>query len=307
MLLKSSPLTSWGGGGGEGGSPEAAGGKSFHVDNDYRWGDLWGGVRAQINTSTVAGDRGPIRPLPPSPPGPGRVAVARAGASLQPRGGHQDCTLPIPPGHVPKGSLEEKVETPPHRPTANRPRLRSLTPVGGGGKGLSGAGEGATRAKPSTSGSALGNTYSNTCILVKQIVPGCFRGDGPAPCRISSSFLLSGAGVRHTLEARGSWRSLVGSVPVPHGSEPSVARLNSGRAGRAPPPAGSAPAEGLREGILEPREEREKWRAPAPVFPINPAAAPLSGAPAAPGPCEAAAPWPAAFFQALGCRWSQRT
>lgn len=32
----------------------AAGGKSFHVDNDYRWWDLWGGLRGQINASTVA-------------------------------------------------------------------------------------------------------------------------------------------------------------------------------------------------------------------------------------------------------------
>lgn len=90
----------------------------------------------------------------------------------------------------------------------------------------------------------------------------------------SSPFLGLGSGTGWRLGGPGG---AGGSVPVPHGSAPSVARLKSSRAGRAPPPAGSPPAEGLKERVPEPRGERKKkWRSgeprpqpSPPAFPIN--------------------------------------
>lgn len=148
-----------------GGGPGGCRGKSFHVDNDYRWWDLWGGVSAQINTSTVAGERSPIRPEPRSRPRPfssGWVAGPRDGRSRsnpQLRGGRQDLShLHLTPDKVPKGLRIKQRIPPPHPAAAKPPRVRSQTLVGAGGRGLSGHGEGAAWAKRSTLRIVLGNT-----------------------------------------------------------------------------------------------------------------------------------------------------
>lgn len=112
-----------------GGVLGAAGGKSFHVDNDYRWWDLWGGVRTQINTSTVAGERSPIRP--------GWVVGARDGEGRSnPQLGPGASEPFSPPSHPGQRSqrLEGKVEDPSSSATGGQPGTAAVTDTAGCGR-----------------------------------------------------------------------------------------------------------------------------------------------------------------------------
>lgn len=261
MLLKSSPLTRGGGGGR--GRWGAAGGKSFHVDNDYRWWDLWGGVRAQINTSTVAGGRGPIRPVPRSRPG--RVAVQPGPGEPAARGRPSGLHPSHPARTRPRGPAWGSSRAP-SSPAGCSPGTAADTDASGrggrgGGRGFPGLGKGPLGPNPPHQGNRVWRSK-----LYRDV----FGENGPAPCRTSApSCSLSGLrpGTSRRLGGPGgAGRGRGGSVPLPHGSAPSVARLKSGRCR-----VGSPPAEGLRERVPQTREERKGEReSPGPSLPLLP-------------------------------------
>lgn len=98
------------GGGRDGGRGKvlgAAGGKSFRVDNDYRWRDLWRRVCTQINVSAAArvgGDESPLLPIPILSP-PSHHLLHHSIPSSSPYDLHP--TAPIPPlsTHLPYYTL----------------------------------------------------------------------------------------------------------------------------------------------------------------------------------------------------------
>lgn len=198
------------------------------------------------------------------PPGAG-CGAARAGGARSPGEAVGPAPLPSLPDTSPRAGLGKK-----QRPFLTRRLLaghgrghrRQWARGGGGeGRGFPGLGKGPLGPNPPHQGNSV----------AKQIVPGGFRGEwaGSVP-HLSPLLLAFGAEARHKPEARGSRRSWAGeggeSVPVPHGSAPSVARVKSGRAR-----AGSPPAEGLRERVPQTREERKGEReSPGPSLPLLP-------------------------------------